>query len=120
MHTHRRLPVHDDAEAHADPVHLGYRGASLATSSFGSIENNGTPARTSRGVVMARCYARATKRRSLGFWPPGAELVFSSARIIAPDPQPSPGTREGGVARARPGRSQSVTPGAGGSLRPVR
>src|SRR5215469_9436125 len=45
------------------------RRASLSTSSFGSIENNGTPARTSRGVVMARCYARATMRRSLGFLP---------------------------------------------------
>jgi len=35
------------------------RRASLPTSFFGSIENSGTPARTSWGVVMARCYARA-------------------------------------------------------------
>jgi hypothetical protein len=53
------------------------RRASLATSTSGSIENNGTPARTSWGVGMARCYARTIKRRSLGFWPPGAELAFS-------------------------------------------
>src|SRR5215471_5550495 len=42
--------------------------ASLATSFFGSIENNGTPARTSRGVVMARCYARTTCAGA-GCWP---------------------------------------------------
>jgi len=29
---------------------------------------------------MARCYARTTKRRSLRFWPPGAESVYSEER----------------------------------------
>src|SRR6516225_3517804 len=40
--------------------------ASLATSLLGSIENKGTPARTSRGVVMARCYARALRPGTAG------------------------------------------------------
>src|SRR5215467_13335557 len=35
------------------------RAASLATSAAGSIENNETPAKTSPGVVMARCYCPA-------------------------------------------------------------
>ena len=43
------------------------------------------------------------------------QILPATVLFIAPGPRPLPGTQEGGVARARPGLSKSVTPDVGGS-----
>ena len=88
MHIHGRPPVHDDAEGYAGlPSSLSTVPAgkvrsfawlaSRSRSFLDSMENSGTLARTSCGVVMTRCYARdhlsAAMARTL--YPRGAQEV---------------------------------------------